>query len=221
MEPAVFSTANDRFKRSFGDSFCYSIAGAAVFHLVLFALFPDLSAADVSITTNTLTTIEIPDDLEIPPPPVEIARPATPVVGAADISDDITIPPTTFDAHPLDKLRLPPSASSGDVDLSRTPVFTPMTVAPDLLNRPEMERAIVRNYPPLLRDAGIGGSSTVHFFIDENGRVLKRQMSTSSGYQALDEAAMAVAEVMRFSPALNRDRRVQVWVAIPIVFTAK
>jgi protein TonB len=188
---------------------------------VLFALFPDLSAADVSITTNTLTTIEIPDDLEIPPPPVEIARPATPVVGAADISDDITIPPTTFDAHPLDKLPLPPSASSGDVDLSRTPVFTPMTVAPDLLNRPEVERALVRNYPPLLRDAGIGGSSTVHFFIDENGRVLKRQMSTSSGYQALDEAAMAVAEVMRFSPALNRDRRVQVWVAIPIVFTAK
>jgi hypothetical protein len=30
-----------------------------------------------------------------------------------------------------------------------------------------------------------------------------------------------VAQVMQFSPALNRDKRVQVWVEIPIVFTAR
>jgi protein TonB len=84
-----------------------------------------------------------------------------------------------------------------------------------------VQRALVRNYPPLLRDAGIGGSPTVHFFIDENGRVLRRLLSQESGYPALDEAAMAVAEVMRFSPALNRDKKVQVWVEIPIIFSAK
>jgi periplasmic protein TonB len=79
----------------------------------------------------------------------------------------------------------------------------------------------VRNYPPLLRDAGIGGSPTVHFFIDENGKVLKTLLSKSSGYPALDDAAIAVAQQMQFSPALNRDKKVQVWVEIPIVFTAK
>jgi periplasmic protein TonB len=79
----------------------------------------------------------------------------------------------------------------------------------------------VRNYPPLLRDAGIGGTPVVWFFIDENGRVVRTQLSRSSGYPALDEAAINVAQVMQFSPALNRDRRVQVWVEIPIVFTAR
>jgi TonB family protein len=101
------------------------------------------------------------------------------------------------------------------------PVFTPMTVRPELLNRGETQQALVRNYPPLLRDAGIGGSPTVHFFIDETGEVRRLLLSRSSGYPALDDAAMAVAKVMRFSPAQNRDRDVAVWVEIPIIFSAK
>ncbi|HSK17524.1 MAG TPA: TonB family protein [Longimicrobiales bacterium] len=218
---STFDTANDRFKRGFGDWFWYSIAGAALFHVVLFAFFPNLSSADVSITTESMEAIDIPDNIEIPPPPEQIARPATPVVSAADISEDITIAPTTFDANPIENLPPPPSSSAGDADLSAAPVFTPMTVAPELQNRADVQRALVRNYPPLLRDAGIGGSPTVHFFIDENGRVLKTLLSKSSGYPALDDAAIAVAQQMKFSPALNRDKKVQVWVEIPIVFTAK
>jgi protein TonB len=221
MASTTYDTANDRFKRGFGDWFWYSVAGAALFHLMLFAFFPELSSADVSRSVDSMEAIDIPDDIKIPPPPEQIARPATPVVSAADISEDITIAPTTFDANPIENLPPPPSASSGDADLSAAPVFTPMTVRPELLNRAEVQRALVRNYPPLLRDAGIGGSPTVHFFIDENGRVLRRLLSQASGYPALDEAALAVAEVMEFSPALNRDKKVQVWVEIPIIFSAK
>ena len=221
MEPTTFTTANDRFKSGFGDWFWYSVAGAALFHVVLFAFFPDLSAAVDERMVNEMEAIDIPDDIKIPPPPEQIARPATPVISAAEISEDITIAPTTFDANPIENLPPPPSSSSGDADLSAAPVFTPMTVAPELQNRADVARALVRNYPPLLRDAGIGGSPTVHFFIDENGRVLKTLLSKSSGYPALDEAAIAVAQQMKFSPALNRDKKVQVWVEIPIVFTAK
>ena len=221
MEPTTFNTANDRFKRGFGDWFWYSVAGAALFHMMLFAFFPAMSAAIDERMVNEMEAIDIPDDIKIPPPPEQIARPATPVVSAADISEDITIAPTTFDANPIENLPPPPSSSAGDADLSAAPVFTPMTVAPELRNRDEISRALVRNYPPLLRDAGIGGSPTVHFFIDENGRVLRTLLSKSSGYPALDDAAIAVAQQMEFSPALNRDKKVQVWVEIPIVFTAK
>jgi protein TonB len=221
MEPTTFNTANDRFKRGFGDWFWYSVAGAALFHMMLFAFFPAMSAAVDERMANQMEAIDIPDDIKIPPPPEQIARPATPVVSAADISEDITIAPTTFDANPIENLPPPPSSSAGDADLSAAPVFTPMTVAPELRNRDEISRALVRNYPPLLRDAGIGGSPTVHFFIDENGRVLRTLLSKSSGYPALDDAAIAVAQQMEFSPALNRDKKVQVWVEIPIVFTAK
>jgi TonB family protein len=214
-------TANDQFKRGFGDWFWYSIAVAAVFHFVMFAFWPEMTAADYAGRSDELTAIDLPPEVTIPPPPEQIARPATPVVSATDIDDDITIAPTTFDANPIENLPPPPTASSGDGDISRAPTFTPMTVRPELRNQAEVQRALVRNYPPLLRDAGIGGTPVMWFFIDENGRVLRTQLSRSSGYPALDEAANNVAQIMQFSPALNRDRRVQVWVEIPIVFTAR
>ena len=103
-------------------------------------------------------------------------------------------------------------------DLEQAPVFTPMTVRPELLNSDEVARALVRGYPPLLRDAGIGGTPVVWFFIDETGRVVKTQLSKSSGHASLDEAAIKVSQLMRFSPALNRDQKVAVWVEIPIVY---
>jgi periplasmic protein TonB len=213
-------TANDRFKRGFGDTFWYSIVMAAMFHFVLFAFWPELTAADYSGRSDRMTAIELPPDIVIPQPPEQIARPASPVMSTADIPDDVTIPPMTFDAHPPENLGAPPARSRGGED-ELVPRFTPMTVRPELRNEAEVQRALVRNYPPLLRDAGIGGTPVVWFFIDENGRVLHTQLSRSSGYPALDEAAISVAQMMNFSPALNRDRRVQVWVEIPIVFRAR
>jgi periplasmic protein TonB len=221
MELTTQATANDQFKRGFSDWFWYSIAVAAVVHLVMFAFWPEMTSADVGIRSDELTAIELPPEIEIPPPPEQIARPATPVVSSAQIDDDITIAPTTFDANPIENLPPPPTASAGADDISRAPTFTPMTVRPELQNTREIQRALERNYPPLLRDAGIGGTPVVWFFIDENGRVLRTQLSRSSGYDALDAAAIQVANQMQFSPALNRDKRVQVWVEIPVVFTAR
>jgi TonB family protein len=99
-----------------------------------------------------------------------------------------------------------------------TPVFTPMTVAPELQNRDEVRTALEQSYPPMLRDAGIGGRPTVWFHIDPDGVVQAARLSKPSGHPALDEAALSVAKMMRFSPALNVDRRVAVWVELPIIF---
>jgi protein TonB len=82
-------------------------------------------------------------------------------------------------------------------------------------------RAMEREYPPLLSDAGIGGTVRVYFFIDEDGPGGDRRIDVSSGHQALDDAAMAVAEVYRFSPALNRDKKVPVWVSFGITFQVR
>ena len=105
-----------------------------------------------------------------------------------------------------------------EADLSAAPVFTPMTVRPEIRNRNEVMQALMREYPPLLRDAGIGGQVVVWFYISETGQVLDRRVSQSSGHEQLDEAALKVADVLRFTPALNRDERVQVWIELPITF---
>ena len=115
----------------------------------------------------------------------------------------------------------PPATAEEMERLARAPTFTPMTVRPELRNVEEVQRALVRNYPPLLRDAGIGGSPSIWFFIDRDGNVVQTRISRESGHPALDQAALAVAASMRFSPAMNRDEPVAVWVEIPIVFTAR
>jgi len=49
-------------------------------------------------------------------------------------------------------------------------------------------------------------------------KIVDRRVSQSSGHTQLDEAALRVADVFRFSPALNREMIVRVWIEIPITF---
>jgi TonB family protein len=106
-------------------------------------------------------------------------------------------------------------------DLFLAPQYIRHTIRPDLKNAAEVQRVLMRTYPPLLRDSGIGGSVLLWFLIDETGKVVKTQLKESSGHAQLDEAAARVAEIMVFSPAINGDRKVTVWVAIPMLFTAR
>ncbi|HUH13484.1 MAG TPA: TonB family protein, partial [Longimicrobiales bacterium] len=191
----VRQTANDRFKEGFGNWFWGSLAVAVVIHFALFAFWPDLYAEDVGYSPDELAAIELPPEVEIPPPPEQIARPATPVISDVTVDEDITIAPTTFEDNPIENLPPPPTQGS---DLSAAPTFTPYDVKPELKNSAEVQRALQRYYPPMLRDAGIGGTVNVWFFIDESGRVLRNQINKSSGHDALDQAAIRVAEIMEF-----------------------
>lgn len=109
-------------------------------------------------------------------------------------------------------------SEKGATDLRAGPTFTPFTDAPAILNRDEVVGAMVREYPPLLRDAGIGGTARIYFFVDEDGAVEQVRLDESSGHEALDTAALNVAGAFRFSPALNDGEPVPVWVSFPITF---
>ncbi len=211
-------TANDRFKEGFGNWFWGSLAAAVVVHFLIFALWPDMATADIGEDNTELETVELPDEIEIPPPPEQIQRPATPVISDVAIDEDITIAETTFESNPVDDLPPPPTEEGSD--LSDAPAFTPREVDPRLTNRAEVQDALERYYPRTLKDAGIGGTATLYFFISEEGRVEKFQIHQSSGHDALDNAALRVADVMEYSPALNRDQRVPVWVQINITFSS-
>ena len=70
-------TANDRFKKSFESWFWGSMITATVFHFMLFQLWPTRTAEDVSLVAEALEVIELPPEIEIPPPPEAISRPAS------------------------------------------------------------------------------------------------------------------------------------------------
>lgn len=213
-------TSNDRFKDSFQSWFWGSMILAVVIHFAVFQFWPSMSAPDFSYDPGELATIELPPEIVIPPPPERIARPATPVAVATEMAEDITIAPTTWEYSPVEDLPPPPEGEA-TADLAAGPTFTPYTVKPELRNLAEVRQALEREYPPLLRESGVGGAVYVWFFIDETGRVVRTQLKQSSGHAALDRAALEVADIMEFSPALNRDQRVKVWVALPISFEVR
>lgn len=211
-------SANNRLKARFRPLFWSSIIVATTVHFGAFVYWPELTAKDFSVEVEELMVFELPPEVEVPPPPQAIARPATPIMATTEVSEDITIAPTTFDTNPVEALPPPPELKEKVAAAEDAPRFTPFTVAPEILNREEIITALSREYPPVLRDAGVGGIVKVYFYIDDMGVVRNTRVHESSGFEQLDEAAIKVANLYRFSPALNRDQKVPVWVSFPVSF---
>lgn len=213
-------TANERLKEGFGRAMWSSVCVAVAVHAAVLSFFPTMTAGEWGIDVSALEAIELPADIEIPPAPTEIARPATPVVGDVDL--DVTIAPTVLETSPADRPLPPPPVTRGqDRSIADAPVFVPTTVLPELIDREGVARELERRYPAILKEAGIGGAPLIWFFIDEEGRVVKTQLRESSGHAALDEVALEVGRTLRFRPALNRDTKVAVWVSLPMRFQSR
>jgi len=215
-------TANEAFHRVSGAIFWGSLVLATGVHFGVFALWPEMTAEVVDFSVEELTAITLPPEIEIPPAPERIARPAVPIIATGAIDESITIAPTTFESNPVQELPPPPTLAEATThELAKAPTFTPYTVRPDIKNREQVRWALEREYPQILRDAGLGGTVRVWFFIDEAGNVVRTQIKESSGYASLDDAALKVADIIEFTPALNRDKRVPVWIALPITFQTR
>jgi len=61
----------------------------------------------------------------------------------------------------------------------------------------------------------------IQAFIDENGDVGRCEVLKGIPNTGLNEAAIKAIKETRFKPALQRDRKVGVWISIPVVFKLK
>lgn len=216
--------AQARMKTAYGAVIWLGVMVSVAVHALAFGLAPSFDVEDVSFHAEELAAVEIPPEVEIPPPPTAVVRPATPVISDLPMDEDITIAATTFEDNPVAGLPPPPTegARKSDEDgLASRPTFTPFTVAPEIRNRSELATLIGAHYPPTLRDAGIGGIVVVWFFIDADGKVTDTRVAQSSGHAQLDVAALEVSDLFVFSPALNNDQVVPVWVQFPITFAVR
>ncbi len=214
----VVETANDRFKKSSASWFWASMIAAVVVHFAVFSLFPEMYAKDVATVTTELENVNMQPEIELPPPPERIQRPARPVISDAVLNQDITIMETTFEALP--EVLPPPAPIKAAAVTVGGPQFTPYDEDPYIKNRDEIQSLLQREYPQVLRQAGITGTVLIYFHISETGEVLETQLAESSGHTAMDEAALRIAALTEFAPAKNLLKTVAVWVQLPIAFTA-
>ena len=135
--------------------------------------------------------------------------------------------------HCLDRTRLgyPESLGEGQVRLVRMfarevapegvdpgPLPGPR---PDILNRSEVARALEREYPRALRDRRVSGTAQAAFLFDEEGRLESIGLVEGTGHPELDEAAMRVADLIRFSETRLGDPPA-CWVSVfPISFVTR
>ena len=216
----TLETANDRLKKRAGNHLWSGLIAATLLHFLLLAYFPELGVPDWSTPPNEAVSVLPPPPVDLPPEPTDIRPPAHPVITTADIPPDVTL--VSQDQLWERATELPPPPMAVKEDEGAAAVWLgPSMVAPRLLNRDEVDRALESEYPPLLRDSGIGGRVVLHVRISVDGVVLEQRLHESSGHSALDRAAGSVVDVMRFAPAINRDQPVSVWVALPVTFTIR
>ncbi|MGH7527800.1 MAG: energy transducer TonB [Gemmatimonadales bacterium] len=75
-------------------------------------------------------------------------------------------------------------------------------------------------YPGVLLEQGIEGRVLLRLYVDAQGRLIEdsTRVVESSGYPALDSAALAGAPALRFSPALRYGRPVSAPFLQPVHF---
>ena len=207
-------TANDHFKRSSTNWTQIGLLVAVGLHLGLFVLVRPFEAADLGVVVDELEAVSFPPEVKIPPPPEAIARPATPRVASVEISEDITIAPTTFESVSVENLAPPPAGASP----ADRPSFIAYDTDPVMTNRAEVVQLLQREYPRTLKEAGIEGQVELWLYVTEEGTVGNFEVKTSSGNALLDEAAGRVAQAMRFTPAKNREKVTAVWVSQMVTF---
>ena len=76
-------------------------------------------------------------------------------------------------------------------------------------------------YPRLARKRGYQGTVVLEVLVDQNGRVGDLRLFTSSGHSILDKKAMASVKEWLFEPGMKGDKKLDMWVRVPVRFELK
>lgn len=76
-------------------------------------------------------------------------------------------------------------------------------------------------YPEIARKRGYQGTVVLKALVDRNGRVGDLRLFTSSGHSILDRKAMASVKEWLFEPGMKGDKKIDMWVKVPVRFELK
>lgn len=92
--------------------------------------------------------------------------------------------------------------------------FFSLTEKPEIIYRAEIL------YPEIAAKAGIEGMVVVKVLIDTLGNVEKAEI-VKSAHPVLDNSALFSASLFKFKPAMQRNKKVKMWMAIPFTFKSE
>jgi TonB family protein len=194
---------------------------AALLHFLVFlynpnlriALLPNPSWARPAVARQ-FTSESLPADA-IPASPSLDSRPQIPTGTEVDLSENVTLAETTFEANPVESMPAPPLQVSQPPD-----AFVPSYIGPQVLNVEQVLHRLRTGYNVLARTTKAEGRVELAFLVSRTGEVVDYRVLHSSGNLWLDQVALSIKDIVWFSPALEFGRKVDVWIKLPISFAA-
>lgn len=93
--------------------------------------------------------------------------------------------------------------------------FIPAQKRPEAVNMDDIKLAI--GYPAMARESGIEGDVTLKILIDENGNYV-RHVVLKQVHPILLKAVEAHVSKLKFTPAIQGDKPIKFWMAVPFKF---
>jgi protein TonB len=201
---AVHMTAEQEFKNSYSKVFRFAVLGAIVVHALAFVVMPSWKPKPYQLREKqVLEAINIPDQISIPPPPKEEAKPVVPteIEPSESASAEETIASTELDVEAPPELPPP---------VQRAEFFTAFDEPPQIITQVSPE------YPEMARMAELEGVVMVQIGVNEFGDVV--EANVVKGIEGLNQAAIEAVYKWKFKPAKQRDIPVPVRIVVPIRF---
>lgn len=155
------------------------------------------------------------------PAPQPVKRETKPVVKPAPTPP---LPVPTPEPAPMVAPATPPAPAQPAIEASTvaaTPA-APQAPAPARIELPSSDAAYLNNprpsYPALSRRLGEQGKVVVRVLIGVDGTAQQVEIRTSSGYDRLDQAALATVRNWRYVPGKRNGTAEAMWFNVPINF---
>lgn len=197
-----------------------------------------LRTAELIVPVEVLAQlIELPVPKPEPAPPAPPAPPARPVTPAPTVQKKSVPKPTVRpQAQPLAIADRTPSPNAPTGSLAPALVPTPAPVAetpaapsappappaPPAVQLPSSNADYLQNpkpaYPPLSKRLGEQGKVVVRVLIGADGVPQKAELRQSSGFERLDQAALATVLKWRYVPGKRGGVAEEMWFNVPINF---
>jgi protein TonB len=200
--------------------------GVVLFHVAaLWALQTGLlrRAIEVVVPAEIISElIEAPKPkIEPPaPPPAQSVRQQVRKVAPAPAPLPLAIPyPVPAPNAPTGVIVAPPPPISAPVAIAAPPPSPPASPAVQL---PSTDADYLQNpkpiYPPISKRMGEQGKVVVHVLIGADGSAQKAEIRQSSGFDRLDQAALATVQKWRYVPGKRNGVAEAMWFNVPINF---
>lgn len=157
------------------------------------------------------------------PPPPDLPPPAFPVEAKPPPPPPPPPKPEVAKPQPPKPVQKKPQAPAAPVDAAPQQAAPTAPAAPQTVQASQLGFVTAPNpvYPGASRRAGHEGTVLVRVLVDIAGRPSQVSVQTSSGFAALDEAAVSGVRASQLRPYVERGIAQPVWVLVPIRFVLK